>query len=612
MPATTPRDSSAAPALAERASLSDRAALGVVAFWYLTGAVLVTWWLWRDPASRIVAGNPNDADQMAWFFRYDATAIQHFQLPSLVTTGMNAPHGVNVMWNTFMLLPGAVLTPVTLLAGPQASLTVLVTAGFAGSALAMFFVLRRWGTGLAAAALGGAVFGFSPALLHSAIGHYDLQFAVVLPLLIDAGLRLICAKTTPARGGLYLGALVTAQLLINEEMLFDTAVTGLIITAVLALRYRHLVSARIRSVAAGLAVAFGVIAALAGYPLWVQFFGPLGQHGSPFLADFFKNDPAGFVQPSGLMLVHSAGSAARAAAYQGGLSEYLAFLGVPLLLVLAAGTAYCWRRPGVPALAAAWLVTELFSLGGTLLLSGHSHASVKLPWYWLQSLPLLESVIPARFSIVADGLAAALLAFAFDAALARAEELRAAVSRWWVPVVTGVVVLAVVPLVPRPLSAEAVGGVPDGWSAVFAGLHLPANANVLVVPIPEGAFTSPLRWAADTGEPRAVVGGYFMGPAWDGHVYVDGNGTPGPGLYLNSLWKQSAASLPADLTAQLTPNLWSSVKPVATADVLSQLRTWQLSAVVAVTTPGSPLATYLRSLLGPPITTTATLQAWRR
>ncbi|HLJ99415.1 MAG TPA: hypothetical protein VKU39_05845, partial [Streptosporangiaceae bacterium] len=524
MSTTTPRDDTAAPALAERASLSERAALGLVAFWYLTGAVLVTWWLWHDPASRVVAGNPNDADQMAWFFRYDATAIQHFHLPALVTTGMNAPHGVNVMWNTFMLLPGVALAPVTLLAGPQTSLTVLLTAGFAGSALAMFFVLRRWRIGLAAAVLGGAVFGFSPALLHTAIGHYDLQFAVLLPLLIDAGLGLICARSTPVRDGLYLGLLVAAQLFINEEMLFDTALTGVIITAVLAVRYRHLVSARVRSVAVGLAVAFGVIAVLAGYPLWVQFFGRLQQHGSPFLADFFKTDPAGFVQPSGLMLVHSADSAARAAAYQGGLSEYLAFLGVPLLLVLAAGTAYCWRRPAVPALAAAWLVTELFSLGGTLLLSGHGHASVKLPWYWLQSLPLLESVIPARFSIVADGLAAALLAFAFDAALLRAAGLRAAVSRWWVPVVSGVVALAVVPVVPRPLPAEAVGGVPDGWSAALACLHLPANANVLVVPIPEGAFTAPLRWAADTGVPRSMVGGYFMGPAWDGYVYVDGDG----------------------------------------------------------------------------------------
>ena len=146
--------------------------------YYLLAALAVTLLLWRDPASRTVAGNPNDADQLAWFFRYDATAIAHFHLPALVTTAMNAPQGVNVMWNTFMLLPGVVLAPVTLAWGPQASLTLLLTAGFAGSATAMFAVLRRWQVSVAAAALGAAVYGFSPALVHSAIGHYDLQFAV--------------------------------------------------------------------------------------------------------------------------------------------------------------------------------------------------------------------------------------------------------------------------------------------------------------------------------------------------------------------------------------------------------------------------------------------------
>ena len=35
------------------------------------------------------------------------------------------------------------------------------------------------------AGLGGAVYGFSPALLQSAIGHYNLQFAVLPPLIID-------------------------------------------------------------------------------------------------------------------------------------------------------------------------------------------------------------------------------------------------------------------------------------------------------------------------------------------------------------------------------------------------------------------------------------------
>ncbi|HEX3923454.1 MAG TPA: hypothetical protein VHY31_14290, partial [Streptosporangiaceae bacterium] len=57
-------------------------------------------------------------------------------------------------------------TPITLLAGPQASLTLALTASIAGSAASAFWVLRRWDASRPAAALGGAVYGFSPALLN--------------------------------------------------------------------------------------------------------------------------------------------------------------------------------------------------------------------------------------------------------------------------------------------------------------------------------------------------------------------------------------------------------------------------------------------------------------
>ena len=97
---------------------SARRALVLTAVYYVLGALAVTLWLWRHPGTATVAGNPNDADQFAWFFRYDATAIAHGRLPALVTTALNAPQGVSVMWNTFMLLPGVLLTPLTLLAGP--------------------------------------------------------------------------------------------------------------------------------------------------------------------------------------------------------------------------------------------------------------------------------------------------------------------------------------------------------------------------------------------------------------------------------------------------------------------------------------------------------------
>ncbi|HXZ66720.1 MAG TPA: glycosyl transferase, partial [Streptosporangiaceae bacterium] len=148
-----------------------------VAAGYLAGALLVTWRLWADPASRAVAGNVSDANLIAWFFRYAATAVAHGRLPALTTTALNAPQGVNLMWNASMLLPGVVLAPVTLAFGPQVSLTLMTTLGFAGSAGALCYVLRRRGVSVAAAALAGAVYGFSPALLQSAIGHYNLQFA---------------------------------------------------------------------------------------------------------------------------------------------------------------------------------------------------------------------------------------------------------------------------------------------------------------------------------------------------------------------------------------------------------------------------------------------------
>ena len=419
--------------------------------YYLVAAVAVTMWLWRDPASRIVAANPYDSDQFAWFFRYDATAVAHLRLPALSTAAMNAPQGVNLMWNTPMLLPGVLLAPLTLLAGPQASITVLLTLGFAGSALALFAVLRRWDASTPAAAAGGLVYGFSPALVQSAQGHYDLQFAVLPPLIVDAVLQLATGRCgtgqRPAAAcGAWLGLLMAAQIFISEELLFDAGIAAAIAVTVLAVgRLRDVlvlgrprdvlgrqrdVLGRARDVLYGGATAVAVAALIAGYALREQFLGPIRQRGSPFTPDFYKNDLAGFVQPSAAMLVHTRASAAFAAAFQGGSPEYLAYLGWPMLIALAAAAVLFWRRPPVRVTAMVFVVLEVLSLGGTLLADGHGHAWIKLPWYWLQTLPVTGSAIPDRFSILADGAAAALLAFGLDAALARWAGARLPESRW--------------------------------------------------------------------------------------------------------------------------------------------------------------------------------------
>lgn len=577
-----------------RRSGSDRRAVTAVLICCLLAAVAVTWHLWADPASHTVAGNPNDADLFAWFLRYEATAISHGRLPALVTAAMNAPQGVNLMWNTPVLLPGVLLAPVTLLLGPQVSLTILTTAAFAGSAASMFLVLRRWNVSTAAAAIAGAVYGFSPALLHSAIGHSSIQFAVLPPLIIDAGLRLCTGSASPVRDGIRLGLLATAQLFTAEELLLSTGMAGLLLVAALAAGQPRAVLARCRTAAAGLATAAGVLLLLSGYALWVQFHGPLAQHGSAFLPDFFKNDLTGFVTPSGYLLFHTAASAAAAARYQGGAPEYLAYLGWPLIAVLAVGTLAFWRHPAVRATAVTVVVLELLSLGGHPLVGGTVHQGVTLPWHWLEGLPVIGSALPDRLSVVADGAAAALLAYSLDLARGAAASSRRRAAAAAAAAVTAAAVLAVLPLVPLPLPASAATPLPSGWSAAFTALHLPPEARVLVVPVPTATLTAALRWQADTGEPASLIGGYFVGPAWNGQAYIDGNGVALTARYLDQLWSGEPAGAPP-----------------GPAQVKADLDTWQPAAVMAAASLGSPLGRYLVTVFGQPTCQDGQVLGWR-
>ena len=298
--------------------LSTGVACWLVVTLYLFGAIAVNWHLWANPGRvQVVPGNEvsRDIDLFAWCMRHAATAIARGRLPALVTPDLNAPVGLNLMWNTSFLLPATLFAPLTLLAGPQASLNVLLTLGFAGTATTAFWVLRRWGTSVPAAALGGAVFGFSPALRIAAVGHNHLQFAVLVPLIADALLRLLTGcnglpasevgsrtPVRPVRTGALLGLLLAAQLFIAEETVAMLGVAASVLVVVLAASRARAVLARIRPVAAGLAAAVGVLLVLCGYGLWEQFHGPLTEHGSPWTTSDFYNRVGDFVNaPSGML-----------------------------------------------------------------------------------------------------------------------------------------------------------------------------------------------------------------------------------------------------------------------------------------------------------------------
>ena len=323
---------------------------------YILGAFYVTLHLWIDPARRLQHGDAADVDQATWFVRYSANAVDHFHLPALITTTMNYPHGVNMMWNTSFLLPGVLVSPITILGGPQTALTALLVIGFAGSAASMFYVLRHWRLSILAAALGGALYGFSPALINSGIGHYSLVLAMLPPLIIDRVLRLVTRDGSPVRNGIWLGLFVAGQVFIAEETLVDTVIAVVIFLVVLAISRPRSIRAAIPPALIGLGTGAVVALILCARGLWVQFHG-IAAHGAAATVTILYNGhytnlgtiPYVFVMPGDFVVLHTSGTAPIVLHYTQPAPEYLAYLGIPLIIVLLVAIVYFWKNVAIRA-----------------------------------------------------------------------------------------------------------------------------------------------------------------------------------------------------------------------------------------------------------------------
>jgi hypothetical protein len=572
---------------------------------YAVGALYITSRIWLHPAGRAQSGDIHDVDQMAWFMRYAELAVAHFHLPALVTSAMNAPHSVNLMWNTSLLLPGVVMAPVTYLFGAQVSLNLLLTLGFAGSAAAMYFVLRRWGASVLAAGLGGALYGFSPAMTGSGIGHYHLVLAMVPPLMIDAILRIVTGRGRPVRNGLWLGLLASAQLFIGEEALIDTAIAAAVLLLVLAVCRPRSVLGNVRPVLLGGATAAVTALILSGRALWVQFhaahasgaYNVVSHHGQ---LTHLYTIPYAFVVPTNQVLIRNGWSAGIVARYPQPTPEYLAYLGIPLTIVLLAAGIYFWRVLPIRLAFLTFLLLELLSLGGQPI---GPYPGAGLPWYWLQGLPMLSSTLPDRLSILADGAAAAVLAFALDRVRARGNAVAAAPTgaslreRMRTPsfAALAVVAIALVPLFPIPYTPAKVANTPTGYVQAIQALHLPGSATVLIVPVPSGGVTRPMRWYAEHGLPQQMVGGDFIDAAAKGRTSRSGRaGETIVSQYLNSLWVKNPHPGPAPTEAQIR----------------AQMAAWKPAGIVADAPPTTAIGQYLLKIFGPPTVRYGRCLAW--
>ena len=529
---------------------------------------------WTQPFSHVIGDGP-DPPVFIWYLRWVPFALSHGLNP-LLTSYVDFPDGINLMWQTSVPLLGLLLAPVTLTLGPIFAYNLLMTASMTLAAWCAFLAFRRHVERAWAAALGGLLFGFSPYMLAQSLGHPHVGVVFICPMMLIAFEEAVLRQTRSAwRLGALVGALAAAQLLISEELLLTQVLLAAMALAILIGVRPDQARLRVAYVLKVLGVAAGILIAVAAWPLWMQFFGPQAVHGTLAASNVFVTDLAGLVLPTSLQAIAPAALTAITDRFSGSQYEAGAFLGLPLLVLLVLAVVRWWRAPVVQVASMLAVLAVALSLGVTFHLGGVTTglpagllalaffavgrtrvgrlapAIFGLAWAGLATVPLLHNVVPSRLMLYVFLFAGLLLAVLVD--------------RWdftptWRTMAAGAVaLLALLTLLPRIPFATSPANVPAFFST-GAVSTLPTGSVALVVPYAHEFESRAMLWQLSADLRFKMPEGYAN--------------RPGPAL------DPAPTMLGRDLMAMQQGAPAPEVSPAYRAAALGELRRWQVQAVV--------------------------------
>ena len=478
-------------------------------------------------SSRIPQCTCADAGLNTWFLAATAHAVAQGHNLFFNST-LNYPFGVNLTYNTGMPLLGLLAAPLPLFAGPIASLNFLMWLAFPLSASSMYLVLRRWTSWAPAAFAGGLLYGFSPYMIGQSTAHLFLIFVPLPPLLVLTVLELfVFRKGNGIKWGLALGLLAAAQFLISSEVLVITGLVALIGLIVLAATRPNQIVPSLRFAAAGMAWAILMAGGVLAYPVYLFFAGP-GHYTSAFDSSsgiLLRADLLGPAVPTSLeRLTPSAWAAAgNKLTIFGDYSENGSYLGVPLLLTLVAMVLRCRRDQWISFTVGMAVIAFVLSLGSPLSINGHS-TGIPLPDAVLSHLPLVDQLIPARFSLFTAFFVAVLVALALDQ-IHRMRPTRGAqksfpqgpigwkqTHRWrHAGLLAIVAALVLVPLIPRWPNSSVPSDTPLYFTSPSIDRITPGTV-ALTYPYAAPLHAQPMVWQAVAEMRFTLLGGYALTP----------------------------------------------------------------------------------------------------
>jgi hypothetical protein len=494
------------------AVLAGYLALGVIAYWPAV----------TSGSSRLF-GTTSDSILATWFLAWLPHAAAHGLNP-FFSNAMFVPGGVNLAQNTEAPLLGALTVPLAAFLGPIARANLLMVLAMPACATSAYYVLRKWNIWRPAAALGGLVYGFSPYMVGQGLGHLVLVFAPWPPLIALTLSRIVERRGSPIRSGVLLGLLVVAQFLCEPEILTIVLIVAVVALAGTVLRHPAGANEVIRRLAVPGAIGMGLAAVLLAYPIWMIVAGPQHYTGAPQgTTNPYFNDLLSFVAPGPLQHLSFGLRGLGQRLIAGDAFETNGYLGIPVL-VAAGLLAWRSRRRSRTQLALlCGLTSGVLSLGPHLSVAGHG-TSVPLPFLLLTHVPLVDNILPGRFSLVTAASIAALLAFGLDdlrrspspvigeyGASGRQVSRRTLAQHRARAGLAALVVLValVVTQLPRwPYATQTVASLPSGISHAIP----PGDPIALTYPYAQEGAAAAMSWQLTDGFRFRLLGGYAEHP----------------------------------------------------------------------------------------------------
>jgi hypothetical protein len=340
------------------------------------------------------AGVGADPFAFIWALHWWPWAVAHGMNP-FVTKFIWYPQEVNLTWVTSIPTAAFLMLPVTLMWNAVVSWNVIALLAPALGAWAAFLLARQITCDFGASLVGGYIFGFSTYEVAQLYGHMNLYVTFIPPLLV----LLALLRLRDGLGRINFIAAAAVLLLLQVGLSTEILATTCIFGAIAWLVFIPFVDADGRrrlwrlGWESGVAMALTVLLATP-----FLYYVAVGIRSQPDVIQpqDCSIDLLNFLVPTPITAFGKTVFASIAARFTGNYTESSGYLGLPLIVALAASfqSPARYRLP----LGILVLLFAIFSLGPSLWVNG-VQTGIWLPWRIAVHLPIIRNAMPARFTM---------------------------------------------------------------------------------------------------------------------------------------------------------------------------------------------------------------------